>query len=219
MKLAIIDYGMGNLRSVQKAFTRLGIDPLLTSDPTEIKTADALVLPGVGAFGDGIQNLKALGLDRPTLQHLEQGKPFLGICLGLQLLFEMGHENGHHRGLGWFPGEVVRFPESVQKGPSAVKVPHMGWNTIQSPAGARKALGFPEGSFFYFVHAYIVQPQDPSIILTTTNHGMDFVSSVRSGSLIATQFHPEKSQKSGAQFLRHFLEDIAGYPLAKELAQ
>ncbi len=203
--LVIVDYGMGNLRSIQKAFENIGFDALISSDPKRVEKSDVLILPGVGAFGDGIANIRSMGLEQPIMAHLGANKPLLGICLGMQLLFEMGYENGIHKGLGWFAGDVVRFPPFP-----GTKVPHMGWNKVQFANGENPMGKVRNGEYFYFVHAYFVRPSEPEIIATTTNHGTTFVSSVRLGNVLATQFHPEKSQKSGADLLKYFVQDIAG---------
>ncbi len=202
--LVIVDYGMGNLRSVQKALENLGYSALISSDPIKIEKSVAIILPGVGAFGDGMANIISMGLEQPIMDHLRDNKPFLGICLGMQLLFEMGHEDGVHKGMGWFAGDVVRFTPQL-----GLKIPHMGWNKVQF-TDANTPLGkVPDGAYFYFVHAYKVRPSDSEIIATTTDHGSGFVSIVRQGNVLATQFHPEKSQKSGADLLKYFVQDIA----------
>ncbi|MSR79257.1 MAG: imidazole glycerol phosphate synthase subunit HisH [Gemmataceae bacterium] len=202
--LVIVDYGTGNLRSVQKALENLGYPALISSDPIIVGKSVALILPGVGAFGDGIANIRSMGLEQPIMAHLRANKPLLGICLGMQLLFEMGHEDGIHKGLGWFAGDVVRL--SPQPG---LKIPHMGWNRVQFSKGNNPMGKVPNGSYFYFVHAYKVIPSDPEIVAMTTDHGTSFVSGVSRGNVLATQFHPEKSQKSGADLLKYFVQDIA----------
>lgn len=203
--LVIVDYGMGNLRSVQKALESIGHKAEISCNPQHVASAKALILPGVGAFGDGMENIFSKGLHKPIMGHLKAGKPLLGICLGMQLLFETGHEDGEQKGLGWFGGDVVRF--SPMPG---IKIPHMGWNQIRY-ANPQFPFGkVTDGSYFYFVHAYHVRPSDPEIIATRTEHGVPFVSSVLIGKVLATQFHPEKSQKPGAELLTYFVEDIAG---------
>jgi len=208
--IGIVDYGLGNLRSVQKAIARLGLDATITSEPEFHTKASAIVLPGVGSFEDGIQRLRITGLDRVVLDHLHAGKPLLGICLGLQLLFETGYEDGCHKGLGWFAGDVVRF-----KNQTGFKVPHMGWNTIQYAPGKNSFSGVPDESYFYFVHSYHVQPDDKDVIATYTDHGQRFVSSVRCGKVLATQFHPEKSQDQGVNLLDYFFGEVAGLPIRR----
>jgi len=210
-KIVIVDYGLGNLRSVQKALARLGAVAEISQDHAAIAKANALVLPGVGSFADGMARLRHSGLDRAILAHMEKGRPLLGICLGLQLLFETGYEDGCHRGLGWFKGDVVRLPNRP-----GFKVPHMGWNTIRYQDPHNTFGGVEEGSYFYFVHSYHVEPQDRQVISTLTDHGGDFVSSVWQNKVLATQFHPEKSQLAGSDLLRFFLSDVANLPLASE---
>lgn len=207
--LVIVDYGMGNLRSVQKGLESIGHLATISSNPMEVRNAKALILPGVGAFGDGMKNILTRGLQQPILDHLNQGGPLLGICLGMQLLFETGHEDGEQNGLGWFGGDVVRFAPKA-----GIKIPHMGWNQIRYANPLVPFGKVPDGAYFYFVHAYHVRPSNSEIIETFTEHGIPFVSSVRKGKVLATQFHPEKSQKPGAELLRYFLEDIAGLKTA-----
>lgn len=202
----IVDYGSGNLRSVQKAFERLGIAASLSAASGDVASADVVVLPGVGAFGDAMRELSCRGLVEPIRRHVGEGKPFLGICMGLQLLFERGHEGGSHEGLGLLPGEVIRF--AIDPG---LKVPHMGWNRV-AWAEAGIGPGNEEGEHFYFVHSYHARPADPSVILGTTDYGGGFCSAVRRGRLVATQFHPEKSQAAGMRFLGWFFERVAGRP-------
>lgn len=205
--IAIIDYGMGNLRSVQKALQKVGHDAAVTSDPKTILNAHRVVLPGVGAFPDCMRNLDALDLIPTVLKVIESGRPFLGICLGLQLLFEEGEEFGVHKGLGVLPGRVVRFPTEVPDNPEELyKIPHMGWNRIKKVNGPPHLEAVPDASFFYFVHSYYVAPTDSSVIATTTDYGLEFVSSVWKDNVFATQFHPEKSQAMGLEILRKFGE-------------
>jgi len=196
--ITIVDYGSGNLRSVQKAFERLGEAATITDDPQRVAEADRLVLPGVGAFGDAMGQLHARGLVEPIQAHLGADRPFLGICMGLQLLFETGREGGEHRGLGVLAGEVTRFDL-----PAGTKVPHMGWNTVSWTPAARSC---PADDWYYFVHSYVVRPRDPSVVAGTTDYGGGFCSVVARGRLVATQFHPEKSQQAGMRVLRSFLE-------------
>jgi len=202
--ITIIDYGMGNLRSVQKGFEQVGCQAIVTSDPAVVSRAEKLVLPGVGAFRDCMRNLEAGGFVAPIRQHVATGRPFLGICLGLQLLFTESEEFGRHRGLDIIPGRVVRFPEGLQEGGETLKVPHMGWNriTIRRPVPLYRDV--PDGSFVYFVHSYYVIPDDPAVIATETGYGQTFCSSVWRDNVMATQFHPEKSQAVGLQMLKNF---------------
>ncbi|MFO0897386.1 MAG: imidazole glycerol phosphate synthase subunit HisH [Pirellulales bacterium] len=199
--IAIIDYQMGNLRSVQKGFERVGHAAVVTSDPRELARADKVVLPGVGAFPDAIAELRRRELVEPIRQAIDSGKPFLGICLGLQLLFEVGYEGGRHEGLGVLPGEVVRFEL-----PHDYKVPHMGWNSLEFARRAPIFAGLEEGAHCYFVHSYYVVPRDESVVATRTPYPAPFVSSIWRDNLFATQFHPEKSQQQGLRILQNFAE-------------
>ncbi len=197
--IAIIDYQMGNLRSVQKALERVGHPATITSDAREIARADKIILPGVGAFEDAIAELRRRDLVGPIKDAVAANKPFLGICLGLQLLFDVGYENGTHEGLGILPGEVVRFNV-----PTELKVPHMGWNALSIRNRPPLLAGLAEGTHVYFVHSYYVKPRDASVIATETDYGGRFCSMIWRGNLFATQFHPEKSQSDGLQILRNF---------------
>jgi imidazole glycerol-phosphate synthase subunit HisH len=197
--IKIVDYGMGNLRSVQKAFEKIGADAQVVSSPAELAGAEKLVLPGVGAFRDAIAELKRTGLDRPVREHIAADKPFLGICLGLQLLFDVSYEDGQWEGLGVLRGKVVRFADQAD-----LKIPHMGWNSLEFAQPARIFEGVPEGSSVYFVHSYYVVPEDESVIAARTEHGTRFVSAVAKNNLFATQFHPEKSQGVGLRLLTNF---------------
>ncbi len=205
--IAIVDYGMGNLRSVHKALERVGFQALVTQAPGAVEEAKGLVLPGVGAFRKAMDNLKALNLIDPLIKFIQSGRPFLGICLGLQLLFSESEEFGIHKGLGIFPGRVVRFPFSQPGSPASkdsLKVPHMGWNSVQIQNGSPTLEGVAAGTHFYFVHSYYPVPEDREIIATTTDYGGEFVSSIGRGNLFACQFHPEKSQSSGLKILKNF---------------
>jgi imidazole glycerol-phosphate synthase subunit HisH len=199
--IAIIDYGMGNLRSVQKGFEKVGQAATITCDAATIRSAAKVVLPGVGAFGDAMDELHRRGLIEPVKASIAEGKPFLGICLGLQLLFETGDEGGRHEGLGVLAGEVVRFDL-----PRDYKVPHMGWNQLQIVHSAPLFRGVASGTHAYFVHSYYVVPRDRQIVATETDYGGPFTSSIWRGNLFATQFHPEKSQADGLRILRNFAE-------------
>ena len=196
--ILIVDYGMANLRSVQKAFEKVGAAAIISDDPNRIAEADKLVLPGVGAFRDAIARLREAGFVAPIKEHIERGKPFLGICLGLELLFTTSYEDGVHQGLDIFPGEVVRFEV-----PRELKVPHMGWNQLHIRRAAPIFRGLP-GDAVYFVHSYYVKPKDAGIIATETDYGGPFTSAIWQGNVVATQFHPEKSQKVGLAMLRSF---------------
>jgi glutamine amidotransferase len=198
--IAIVDYGSGNLRSVQKAFERLGVEASITADPNTVAAAGRIVLPGVGAFGDAMRALHDRGLVEPIREHLHLDKPFLGICMGLQLLFETGWEGGRHDGLGVLAGDVTRFDLPV-----GLKVPHMGWNTV-AWRGAGCPAGVEDEEHFYFVHSYHVRPRDESVIAAVTDYGGPFCSAVARGRLFATQFHPEKSQAAGMRLLSSFLQ-------------
>lgn len=195
--LTIIDYGAGNLRSVYMAFRRLGLEARITGDADEVRRADVLVLPGVGAFGDCIGKVRSLELESIITAAIADGKPFLGICVGLQLLFEVGEEMGEYRGLGVLPGRVRRFPPGLT-------VPHMGWNQIHQQKAAPLWRGVPDGSYVYFVHSYYAEAYDPSFVAATTDYGVDYCSAVARDNLFAIQFHPEKSQDVGERILRNF---------------
>lgn len=199
--IAIVDYEMGNLRSVQKAFERVGHEATITSDPARLADASKLVLPGVGAFRDAIGALRNRRLVEPIRASIEAGKPLLGICLGLQLLFERSFEDGEHEGLGIVPGKVVRFDA-----PAGYKVPHMGWNQLRFQRRAPIFAGIDEGEYFYFVHSYYVVPNDHMVVASETDYSLAFCSSVWRDNLYAVQFHPEKSQSAGLRLLKNFAE-------------
>jgi glutamine amidotransferase len=203
--VSIVDYGMGNLRSVQKAFERLGTAAEIVDRPQDVARATAMVLPGVGAFRDAIAALRQHDLIGPIKDHIAADKPFLGICLGLQLLFDVSYEDGEHEGLGVVPGEVVRF-----RSQPGLRIPHMGWNEVRPVRGDSGSAadylfeGIPEGSHFYFVHSYHVVPREAAVVAGVTDHGGDFVSVIARGRMAATQFHPEKSQTYGLRLLENF---------------
>jgi imidazole glycerol-phosphate synthase subunit HisH len=199
--IAIVDYGMGNLRSVQKGFEKVGHAAIVTNDAAQVAAAEKVVLPGVGAFEDAIAELRRLDLVRPVLDAIDSGKPFLGICLGLQLLFDVGYENGRHEGLGVLPGEVVRFDL-----PKSFTVPHMGWNQLSIRRPAPVLQGLDEGTYVYFVHSYYVAPKDAEVVATETDYGGPFCSMIWRDNVFATQFHPEKSQAAGLRMLKNFAE-------------
>lgn len=195
--VTIIDYGSGNLRSVQKALERVGVEARITDDPNVVAESSHLVLPGVGAFGDAIRAIRGRGMVEPILAHIRADRPFLGICMGLQLLFERGSEGGHHEGLGVLAGEVTRFEL-----PPGMKIPQMGWNQVSwRTAGTSQPTG-NDGDHFYFVHSYVARPRDETVIAATSDYGGPFCAAVARGRLFATQFHPEKSQSAGMELLR-----------------
>lgn len=201
--IAIVDYQMGNLRSVQKGFEKVGVDAMVTSNPEKIREADKVVLPGVGAFRDAMAELKRRELIAPVIDSIQQKKPFLGICLGLQMLFERSFEGGEHAGLGVIPGEVVRFDV-----PHEFKVPHMGWNQASIKADCPLLKGIDDGTFFYFVHSYYVSPKQADCVAIESTYHRPFCAMVWQDNLFATQFHPEKSQANGLKILKNF----AGLP-------
>ena len=198
--VAIIDYDAGNIRSVEKAVRYLGKEVTVTSDPDKILAADRVILPGVGAFGDAMKRLHAMGLVEVIRQVAERGTPFLGICLGLQLLFEKSEESPGVPGLGLLQGEILRLPELP-----GLKVPHIGWNSLKYPNPGRLFRGIPEDSYVYFVHSYYLKAQDEGIVTATTEYGTLVHASVESGNLFACQFHPEKSSETGLTILENFL--------------
>lgn len=201
--ISIVDYGMGNLRSVQKAFERIGVEARICTRAEELTHCEKMVLPGVGAFRDAIGELRKQNLVEPIKTHIAADRPFLGICLGLQLLFDVSYEDGTWDGLAVIPGKVVRFADQP-----GLKVPHMGWNQIEvadeSTGKSPLLAGIPDAAYFYFVHSYYVVPDDESVIAARTDYGGPFTSIVSRGGMHATQFHPEKSQHLGLQLLRNF---------------
>ena len=198
----ILDYGMANLRSVQNAFTRAGHPAGVISTVAQIEACDRLVLPGVGAFQDAMSSLRKDGLDDAILAHIDAGRPFLGICLGLQMLFDVSHEDGRWPGLGVLKGECIRF--DVDGPTTGLKVPHMGWNQLDFRTDSPLTRGLASGCNVYFVHGYHAVPLDASVIATTTDYGRPFVSSVWKDNVVATQFHPEKSQTVGLTLVKNF---------------
>ena len=203
--IVIVDYGMGNLRSVQKGFERVGCEAIVTDDRALIEKADKIVLPGVGAFKDAMDGLAQRGLVEPIRRQVAAGKPYLGICLGLQLLFTTGYEDGEHRGLDIIPGKVVRFEDGVKSSQGeAFKVPQMGWNKVRILRPAPAFQGIPDETFFYFAHSYYVVPDDPGVITGQTDYILKYASAIWRKNIFATQFHPEKSQKHGLQILKNF---------------
>ena len=195
--IAIVDYGMGNLRSVTNAFRRLGAEIVVTRDPKQIREAGALVLPGVGAFGKCVENLRQLDLFDLLKEEMARGKPYLGICLGMQILLEWSEEAPGVPGMGVVKGKVVRFQ-------GAMKIPHMGWNSVDMKRPAKVLGSIPDGSYFYFVHSYYCEPEEP-VTATTTEYGGPFASSLEKENVFACQFHPEKSQAVGLKVLGNFV--------------
>ena len=205
MDIAIIDYGIGNLRSAEKAFQYLGFDARLTHDPKDLANAGKLVLPGVGNFGECVANLASHGLVEPLLKAVKAGKPLLGICVGLQMLYEGSEESPAAKGLGLLKGFVHRFRGSAFEGPSALKVPQIGWNALEFPPKVHPLFaGVAPGSYVYFVHSYAVQPADESSVLAWSDYGSRFCAAAGQGNVIGTQFHPEKSQAVGLAMLNNF---------------
>ncbi len=202
--VAVVDYGMGNLRSVHKALEKVGCSAVVTNSPQRIADAHAVVLPGVGAFKDCIYNLERLGLIEPILQSIRSGKPFMGICLGLQVLFTESDEFGRSPGLDIIKGRVVRFPQNDTGTGIQLKIPHMGWNSLYLRKKVPVLNGIEAGTFFYFVHSYYVVPDEAEVIATTTSYGIEFTSSIQRDNIFACQFHPEKSQQVGLQILKNF---------------
>lgn len=202
--IAVVDYGMGNLRSVHKALEKVGYTACVTSSPRKIRDASAIVLPGVGAFKDCIVNLEKLKLIEPILQSVRSGKPFLGICLGLQVLFTESEEFGKTPGLDVIEGRVVHFSQDDNPTVNRLKIPHMGWNSLSLKKTIPIFNKIEDGSFFYFVHSYYVAPDDTAVIATTTSYGIEFTSSIQKDNIFACQFHPEKSQQVGLQLLKNF---------------
>lgn len=201
--IAVVDYDAGNVKSVEKAIEKLGAKHILTSDPAEIAKADAVILPGVGNFGDCVSKLQERGLDIALKEYAASGKPFLGICVGLQLLFDESEESPGVKGLSILPGKIKKFPASAD-----LKVPQIGWNDIVESKG-RLLEGIPAETYFYFVHSFYLECEDPSIVTSRTVYGVTYDSSVEKGNVFATQFHPEKSSDAGLKVLTNFLK-IAG---------
>ena len=197
--IAIVDYGAGNLRSVQKGFERVGVPAVITRDPDDVGRAERVVLPGVGAFGDAMANLKKRELIDPIDKAISDGRPFLGICVGLQVMFSESDEMGRHRGMDILPGKVTRFPEGE-------RIPQIGWNQIELKRSCPILQGVPDGSFFYFVHSYYCTPSDPDQSVATTDYGLSYTSIAGRDKAFGIQFHPEKSQDLGLLILKNFAE-------------
>jgi glutamine amidotransferase len=202
--IAIIDYGMGNLRSVEKGFLKVGGNVKVTNRPEVVAKADGVVLPGVGAFKDCMRELTNLALVDSVVEAIKQCKPYLGICLGLQVLFSESVEFGRCRGLDIFRGKVLRFENGD------LKIPHMGWNELNIKNNNPLLAGIPDKSYFYFVHSFYVAPEDPNIITTTTDYGIEFTSMISKDNIYAMQFHPEKSQALGLRILKNFAKIVYG---------
>ncbi|WP_312693682.1 imidazole glycerol phosphate synthase subunit HisH [Caproiciproducens sp.] len=201
--IAVIDYGAGNLQSVVKAFHFIGCDILVTADQDELKQASAAVLPGVGAFGDAMNCLKRSDFINPVLDFIESGKPFLGICLGMQLLFEGSEETPGVNGLGVLKGRIIRIPAET-----GLKIPHIGWNSLVVKENASLFRNLEPNPYVYFVHSYYLKAENPDVVSSTTNYGVEIDASVQRGNLFATQFHPEKSGKTGLQMLKNFVSFV-----------
>lgn len=201
-KVGIVDYGMGNLRSVQKALQRVGAEAELCSDPARLGEFDGLVLPGVGAFGDAMDNLRDRGLVGALRDCIDGGAPLLGICLGLQLLFDHSEEHGRNEGLGLIPGRVIKLPDTV-------KVPHMGWNVLNVKRDVPLLVGLDEGSMFYFVHSFYCEPAGGEATVGTTPYGLEFTCAARNANVWGLQFHPEKSSLLGLKVLKNFTAMVA----------
>lgn len=200
--LAILDYQMGNLRSVAKALEKVGASCEVTRDPKVVARADKLVVPGVGAFKDCMAGLRSQELLEPIREFIQSGRPYLGICLGMQILMEESEEGGHHPGLGIFSGKVVRFSPDLQ-----LKVPHMGWNRLQKKKGSKLLKDIPDESYVYFVHSYYVSPKKrKKIEAASTDYGVSFTSCIEHENIFAVQFHPEKSQAIGLRILKSFVD-------------
>ena len=199
--IAMIDYDAGNIKSVEKALQKFGADVVITKDPQEILGADKVILPGVGSFGDAMNNLQKYGLDEVIHQVVDKGTPFLGICLGLQLLFERSDESPGAIGLGILKGDILRIPDA-----EGLKIPHMGWNSLHLQNNGRLFKGLKENDYVYFVHSYYLKAEDESIVKATTNYSVNIHASVEKDNVFACQFHPEKSSDVGLQILKNFVE-------------
>jgi len=202
VKVVIVDFGAGNLHSVSRAVVNAGTRPLVTSNPSYLEDAEAVIVPGVGAAADTMSNLRASGFVEPIRDYIASGRPFLGVCMGQQALFEVSEEGGEHECLGILPGRVVRFSNGL-------KVPHMGWNQVRIVKQHPIFEGVDEGSYFYFVHSYYPQPADPDVVIGETEYGVTFASVIARDNIVATQFHPEKSGEAGLRMYANFLKIAA----------
>lgn len=203
--IAVIDYGAGNIQSVIKAFKHIGCDCLITNKKEEILSADGAVLPGVGSFGDTVDSLNSYGIKETIVEFINSKKPFLGICLGLQLLFPGSEESIGAEGLGVFDGTITKIPNS-----EGLKIPHMGWNSLSIKKGCRLFNGIEENPYVYFVHSYYLNAADKSIVAAQTEYGVTIDAAVESGNVFATQFHPEKSGEVGLKILKNFVDIVGG---------
>jgi len=199
--IAIVEYGLGNLRSVHCALRRIGAESMITSDAGEVSAADGVILPGVGAFWRAMENLRKLGRGEVLLESVQIGSPLLGICLGMQLLFSESDEHGRHEGLGIIPGKVKRFVESP-----SLKIPHMGWNEVRQQNLSPLLIAVKDEEFFYFAHSYYVVPDKPAAVIGSTDYGLTFASVVQAGNVFGTQFHPERSGLAGLTLLESFCQ-------------
>ena len=200
-KVVIVDYGAGNLRSVSRAVAHAGYEPSVTADPADLRDADALILPGVGAAADTMRNLRERGMVEPVKAYIASGRPFFGVCMGQQALLSVSEEGGEHECLGVITGRVRRLP-------AGQKVPHMGWNQVRQRAAHPIFEGIPDESYFYFVHSYVPEPADPSVIVGETDYGVTFASVLARDNIVATQFHPEKSGELGLRMYKNFLSAV-----------
>ena len=201
--ITIVDYGIGNLRSIEKAFLHIGARVLRTGRPDDVAQAECLVLPGVGAFRACINEVRGRGLESPILDAVSRGIPFLGVCIGMQMLFDESEERGPTHGLGILPGRVVRF-QNTPNGSQSMKVPHMGWNTLTVRRASPLLAGLDSGSYCYFVHSYYAEPEREEDVLAATTYGIDFPAIVARGNIYGVQFHPEKSHRTGLRLLKNF---------------
>ncbi len=200
-RVIVLDYGAGNLRSVARAVEHVGFQPEVTADPRALERAGAVVMPGVGAAADTMRHLQACGLVEPLRRYIQEGRPFLGVCMGFQALLTVSEEGGEHPCLDIVPGRVRRLPSNG----SGLKIPHMGWNSVEQLREHPVFAGIPNGSYFYFVHGYYPDPEDSSVVIGRTEYGVSFASVIARDGLVATQFHPEKSGRLGLQLYRNFL--------------